>query len=96
MSVFITVQRRRTNLVSSTITPIRVSHEMILQVFYSVEGETVAGAIKDGPGELRMMAVKMPVLVPSVSKIPSMTISTIRSTPPIEPAGRSRHPLSVP
>lgn len=49
-----------------TITPIRVNHEMLLQVFYSVDGETVAGRPIDGPGELRMMNVKMPVIIPSV------------------------------
>ncbi|ORY35614.1 hypothetical protein BCR39DRAFT_511144 [Naematelia encephala] len=48
-----------------TVTPIRVSHEVQLQVFYSVEGETVAGMQIQGPGELRMMAVKLPVIVPS-------------------------------
>lgn len=40
---------------------------MLLQVFYSVDGETVAGRPIDGPGELRMMNVKMPVIIPSVS-----------------------------
>jgi hypothetical protein len=50
----------------STITPIRVTHEFQLQVFYSVDGESVAGRPIKGPGELRMMAVKMPITLPSV------------------------------
>lgn len=49
-----------------TITPIRVTHEFQLQVFYSVDGESVAGRPIKGPGELRMMAVKMPITLPSV------------------------------
>ncbi|WVQ81909.1 hypothetical protein IAT38_004036 [Cryptococcus sp. DSM 104549] len=48
-----------------TITPIRVSHELIFQVFYSLDGESVRGEKIDGPGELRMMSVKMPICVPS-------------------------------
>jgi hypothetical protein len=35
-------------------------------VFYSVDGESVAGRPIKGPGELRMMAVKMPITLPSV------------------------------
>ena len=53
-------------LLNRTITPIRVSHQVLLQVFYSVEGETVAGALCNGPGELRVMAVKIPTVIPSV------------------------------
>jgi hypothetical protein len=48
-----------------------VTHEFLLQVFYSVDGETVAGAPIDGPGELRMMAVKVPIVVPSVRPLVS-------------------------
>ena len=48
-----------------TITPIRVSHDLLLQVFYSIDGETVTGQPCEGPGELRMMQVKVPVNVPS-------------------------------
>ena len=36
-----------------------------MQVFYSVDRETVAGMERDGPGELRMMSYKLPVSVPS-------------------------------
>ncbi|OCF42751.1 hypothetical protein I317_03482 [Kwoniella heveanensis CBS 569] len=48
-----------------TITPIRVTHELTLQVFYSIEGQCVRGEPVQGPGELRMMSVKMPIAVPS-------------------------------
>ncbi len=47
-------------------TPIRVTHELQLQIFYSVEGETVARAQMEGPGDLRKMQVKIPIIVPSV------------------------------
>jgi hypothetical protein len=59
-------QRSRAESYCRTITPIRVSHDLTLQVFYSVEGESVAGATIEGPGELRLMAVRLNVLVPSV------------------------------
>ncbi|WWC71630.1 uncharacterized protein I206_105588 [Kwoniella pini CBS 10737] len=48
-----------------TITPIRVKHEMLLQIFYSVDGRCVHNDPIEGPGELRMMSVKMPIAVPS-------------------------------
>ncbi len=48
-----------------TITPIRVTHEFLLRVFYSIEGETVAGKPIKGPGEVRMCQVRLPVIVPS-------------------------------
>jgi hypothetical protein len=47
-----------------TITPIRVTHEFQLQVFYSVDGETVEGRPIEGSGELRMMAAKAPITLP--------------------------------
>lgn len=60
-----------------TVTPIRVSHELALQFFYSVEGEMTSGQPIEGPGELRMMQVKFKVLIPSVSPslrhVPSQT-----------------------
>ncbi|TYJ52586.1 hypothetical protein B9479_006794 [Cryptococcus floricola] len=48
-----------------TITPIRVSHELIIQVYYSVHGEDVKGRPIKGAGELRMMRTKIPLRVPS-------------------------------
>lgn len=56
-----------------TITPIRVHHEFLLRIFYSIEDETVAGKPlrgasgrpRQGPGEVRMCQVRMPVIVPS-------------------------------
>ncbi|WVQ82686.1 hypothetical protein IAT38_004818 [Cryptococcus sp. DSM 104549] len=48
-----------------TITPIRVKHEFVLHVFYSIEGESVYGQKVEGPGELRMLETKFPVVVPS-------------------------------
>ncbi|KLT41852.1 hypothetical protein CC85DRAFT_292445 [Cutaneotrichosporon oleaginosum] len=48
-----------------TITPIRVAHEFLLRVFYSIEGESVAGKPIKGPGEVRMCQVRLPVIVPS-------------------------------
>ncbi|WRT68347.1 uncharacterized protein IL334_005323 [Kwoniella shivajii] len=48
-----------------TITPIRVKHELTLQVFYSLDGRCVRDDPIEGPGELRMMSVRMPIAVPS-------------------------------
>lgn len=48
-----------------TITPIRVSHELLVRIFYSVEGETVGGREILGPGEVRMCQVRLPITVPS-------------------------------
>ncbi|ODN92705.1 hypothetical protein L198_05499 [Cryptococcus wingfieldii CBS 7118] len=48
-----------------TITPIRVSHELIIQVYYSVHGEDVKGRPIKGAGELRMMRTKIALPVPS-------------------------------
>jgi hypothetical protein len=50
-----------------TITPIRVSHDLLIQFFYSVEGQATSGRSIKGPGELRMMQVKVRLMIPSVS-----------------------------
>lgn len=50
-----------------TITPIRVTHELLLQVYYSIYGESVKGEKIKGPGELRLMSVRVPIHLPSVS-----------------------------
>lgn len=50
-----------------TITPIRVTHELLLQIYYSIHGESVKGEKIKGPGELRMMSVRVPTHLPSVS-----------------------------
>lgn len=59
---------------AGTITPIRVQHEFLLRIFYSIEGETVTGKPlktpsgaprRNGAGEVRMCQVRLPVIVPS-------------------------------
>ncbi|KAK8854833.1 hypothetical protein IAR55_003572 [Kwoniella newhampshirensis] len=80
-----------------TITPIRVTHEFLFQVFYSLDGQDVSGGKIDGPGELRMMSVKLPVLIPScfctlsalnlptyddAHRTPQENIDAILSSPP--------------
>lgn len=50
-----------------TITPIRVTHELLLQVYYSIYGESVKREKIKGPGELRLMSVRIPIHLPSVS-----------------------------
>jgi len=50
-----------------TITPIRVSHDLLIQFFYSVNGQATSGRPIEGPGELRMMQVKVKLMIPSVS-----------------------------
>jgi len=52
-----------------TITPIRVSHDLLIQFFYSVEGQATSGRSIEGPGELRMMQVKLKLMIPSVSLV---------------------------
>ncbi|KGB79453.2 hypothetical protein CNBG_5291 [Cryptococcus deuterogattii R265] len=48
-----------------TITPIRVTHELLLQVYYSIHGESVKGEKIKGHGELRLMSVRVPIHLPS-------------------------------
>ncbi|WOO81269.1 uncharacterized protein LOC62_03G004798 [Vanrija pseudolonga] len=50
---------------AGTITPLRVSHELLVRIFYSMEGETVTGKQINGPGEVRMCQVRLPITVPS-------------------------------
>jgi hypothetical protein len=54
----------------STETPIKVAHEFMLQVFFSVDGEDLTGhQINDGDpsGVMRMLVLPIPVTMPSVS-----------------------------
>ncbi|WVW85676.1 hypothetical protein I302_107714 [Kwoniella bestiolae CBS 10118] len=70
-----------------TITPIRVKHELILQVFYSLDGLCVFDSPIEGPGELRMMSVKMPITVPSCTlTLNALNLPTYETahSPPIE------------
>jgi hypothetical protein len=59
-----------TPVVGSTITPIRVHHELVLQVFFSVDGEDLQGNPLEGDdssGVMRMLVLTMPTVLPSVS-----------------------------
>ncbi|KAL7423927.1 hypothetical protein Q5752_001512 [Cryptotrichosporon argae] len=68
-----------------TITPIRVTHDLTLQIFYSVEGETVTGRPIKGPGEVRMCQIRVGVLVPSCCcTTPTLDLPTY-DTPPASP-----------
>jgi hypothetical protein len=51
------------------VTPIKVSHSLIYEIYFSVWGETDKGEpmSKPGPGGLRFMKVQRPIAVPSVS-----------------------------
>lgn len=61
-----THEKIRPSTNSGTITPIRVSHELLLRVFYSIEGEAVNGSkLTTGPGEVRMCQMRMPICIPS-------------------------------
>jgi hypothetical protein len=56
-----------------TETPIKVAHEFVLQVFFSVDGEDLTGhQINDGDpsGVMRMLVLPIPVSMPSVSAAP--------------------------
>lgn len=54
----------------STITPIRVSHEFSLQIYFSIWGEDAAGKPlpKSGPGQLRKAILSQGVLITSVRR----------------------------
>lgn len=57
--------------ISRTETPVKVSHEFVLQVFFSVDGEDLAGnQLNDGDasGVMRMLVLPVPVMMPSVSR----------------------------
>ncbi|ORX40882.1 hypothetical protein BD324DRAFT_612440 [Kockovaella imperatae] len=55
-------------------TPIRVSHALRTEVWFSVRGEDANGRSfgKDVPGELRILRVEKPVIVPSCFLIPEV------------------------
>jgi hypothetical protein len=69
---------------SRTVTPIKVAHEFVLQVFFSVEGEDLVGnQINDGDasGVMRMLVLPIPVMMPSVSTrsgLESLTADMLR------------------
>lgn len=50
-------------------TPIKVGHQLRMQVYFSVQGEDVQGNKLDdgGPGELRVLRVDKKVILPAVS-----------------------------
>ncbi|ORY31277.1 hypothetical protein BCR39DRAFT_527254 [Naematelia encephala] len=56
------------------ITPIRVSHALITEVFFAVYGETDSGKKMPipGPGGLRVLKISRPVMVPSCACIPQV------------------------
>lgn len=60
---------RAVRLTSRTLTPIRVTHYFSLYIYFSIQGEDLQGQPlkQDGPGELRLLIIKTPVIVPSVS-----------------------------
>jgi len=55
----------------STSTPIRFKHELVTQVYFSIEGETIDGTKitgSDQTGELRMLVIPVSVVLPSVRR----------------------------
>ncbi|TXT16037.1 hypothetical protein VHUM_00540 [Vanrija humicola] len=56
------------------ITPIKVTHSLILEVWYSVYGEDARGMTYDKPqqGQLRVLRVEKPVVLPSCAFIPEV------------------------
>ncbi|WVN90233.1 uncharacterized protein L203_105469 [Cryptococcus depauperatus CBS 7841] len=80
-----------------TITPIRVSHELILQVYYSLHNQFVSGEKLEGPGELRLMSVKMPVCVPSCYCVSdALNLPTYETSQPSLSPSDMNHILSSP
>jgi hypothetical protein len=52
-----------------TVTPVRVSHEFLLHVFFAVDGQNDQGQPLPSPfdpGEIRAMTVSIPTEIPSV------------------------------
>lgn len=63
----------RPSTLPGVLTPIRVNHAIVLEVFFSVFGEDDRGRPMKtpGPGGLRMLRISRPVILPSVSPDPS-------------------------
>ncbi|GFZ44359.1 hypothetical protein JCM24511_02081 [Saitozyma sp. JCM 24511] len=64
--------RGRPSTLPGIVTPIKVSHSLIYEVYFSLWGETDGGQpMKEpGPGGLRFMKVQRPIIVPSCTLIP--------------------------
>lgn len=64
----------RPSTLEGIITPIKVRHQLIAEVWYSVFSEDVAGnpISPPGQGQLRMLRVEKPVIVPSCAFIPDV------------------------
>ncbi|KAL1405312.1 hypothetical protein Q8F55_008939 [Vanrija albida] len=66
----------RPSTLPGVVTPINVSHALVLEVFFSVYGEDDKGQPMKvpGPGGLRMLRVSRPVVLPSCALIPEVTM----------------------
>lgn len=64
----------RPSTLEGIITPIRVRHQLIAEVWYAVYNEDVQGAPlqPESHGQLRMLRVEKPVIVPSCAFIPDV------------------------
>ena len=56
---------------TSVVTPIRVSHILETQIFFSVHGFDARDqpVLKNGPGQLRIMRLQTRVVLPAVSRV---------------------------
>ncbi|TYJ55457.1 hypothetical protein B9479_003847 [Cryptococcus floricola] len=80
-----------------TITPIRVSHELIIQVYYSCYGEKLNGEKVNGPGELRRMTSRSPINVPSCHCIDeALHLPPYDSLPPTSSSSKIDSVISSP
>ena len=61
-------------LTDRTWTPIHIAHTLVAEVFFSIWGKTEFGEdmSRPGPGGLQVMRIKRPVVVPSVSRYPTL------------------------
>jgi hypothetical protein len=69
----------------STSTPIRFKHELVTQVYFSIEGENIDGTKitgSDQTGELRMLVIPVSVVLPSVRAYFAVFLETPSLTPP--------------
>jgi hypothetical protein len=61
----------RPSTLPGLVTPIKVSHTIVVEVWFSVYGETEEAKpmYKPGPGGVRVLRIQRAVIVPSVSEI---------------------------
>jgi len=61
-------------------TPLRVTHSLVMEVWFSVQGEDEWGnACEDYKTRVRTLTLRKAVMIPSVSAVKSMELTIVRS-----------------